>query len=137
MNRPGPQLESARRLLEHEGARGTAEECARAAGIVYDKLHARLDPLLGAAGVQALFVRSAQLTHGQFSVLDTGSVEGAAKLCERLRALEPAEAMDAAVALFGSFFTLITTFIGDRLTIQVLRSAWPTIADTAFMETEQ
>ena len=39
--------------------------------------------------------------------------------------------MDAAAILFGTFFELLTTFIGERLTPQVLRSAWPTIEETA------
>lgn len=70
MNRPSAaQLEKARRLLLDEGAAGSAGECAPAAGRVYDKLHGHLDPLLGAAGVQALLVRSAKLTQRQFSFL--------------------------------------------------------------------
>jgi len=136
MNRPSPQLERARRLLAHEGALGSADECARAAGSVYDKLHAHLDPLLGLAGVQALFVRSAQLANGEFAFLDAGVVKGSTTLREGLQAQEPAVATESAVALFGIFFALITTFIGDRLTTQVLRGAWPTIEETAPRETE-
>jgi hypothetical protein len=44
---------------------------------------------------------------------------------------------DSAAALFGTFFTLMTTFIGERLTTQVLRSAWPTIEEMASTETDQ
>jgi hypothetical protein len=93
--------------------------------------------ILGAAGVQALFVRSAQLSHREFSFLDTTIVEGATTLREALRAQDPAAAMESAVALFGTFFALMTTFIGDRLTIQVLHGAWPTIEETASGETKR
>jgi circadian clock protein KaiC len=81
VNRPSAaQLEKARLLLLHEGAAGSAGECATAAGGVYDKLHAHLDPLLGAAGVQALLVRSAKLTQRQFSFLEVAVVEDSAFL---------------------------------------------------------
>jgi hypothetical protein len=38
--------------------------------------------------------------------------------------------MEASAALFGAFFGLITTFIGERLTTQALRNVWPTIEAT-------
>ena len=33
--------------------------------------------------------------------------------------------------IVGTFLDLIITFIGDRLTVQVLRGAWPAIDETA------
>jgi hypothetical protein len=48
-----------------------------------------------------------------------------------LQAQDPAVATESAAALFGNFFTLITTFIGERLTAQLLRSAWPNFDETA------
>ena len=64
------QRERAKRLLAHEGdSGGSATECAAAAWRVYEKLNARLAPLLGSAGVQALFVRSAKLASAEFAPL--------------------------------------------------------------------
>jgi hypothetical protein len=135
--RPNPtQMERARRLLAHEGAADSADECATAAGRVYDKLHAHLDPLVGVAGVHALLARSAKLLHGEFSFLEAAILESRT-LRECLRAQDPAIATESAAALFGTFFTLITTFIGERLTTQVLRRAWPTIEETGPTETNQ
>lgn len=137
MNRPSPaQMTWVRRLLAHEGAASSADECATAAGRVYDKLREHLDPLVGAAGVQALFARSAKLAQGEFACLDVSSVANSTKLRECLQALDPTVALDSAAALFGTFFALVTTFIGERLTTQVLRSAWPTI-DTAPTENDK
>jgi hypothetical protein len=48
-----------------------------------------------------------------------------------LQALDPAAATEVAAALFGTFLELMNTFIGDRLTVLILRSAWPTIEDKA------
>jgi hypothetical protein len=131
--RPGPaQLARARQLLEHEGG---ADEGAAAAARVYDKLHAHLDPLLGAAGVQALLVRSARLTHGPSSPLEVAILAGSTNLRACLQAQDPAVATESAAALFGTFFALVIGFIGERLTIQMLRRAWPTIDDPAPWET--
>ncbi len=125
------QTQRATLLLAHEGAAGSAAECAAAAGRVYDKLHAHLRPLLGSAGVQALLGRSAKLTQRQFHFLEAPIVESSTTLSESLRVQDPAVAMGAAAALFGTFFELMTTFIGERLTTQALRRAWPTIEDIA------
>ena len=139
MKQPSPaQVEKARRLLAHEGAASSAEDgAAAAAGRVYDKLHAHLAPLLGVIGVQSLFVRSAKLTSGEFSGLAEVSIlEGSEKLREHLQARGSAGDVDSAAILFGSFFELLTTFVGERLVTQVLRSAWPTIEETAPRETK-
>ena len=139
MKRPSTaQLESARRLLAHEGATGGADDSvAAAAGRVYDKLHAHLAPLVGTIGVQSLFVRSAKLTPDEFAALAEVSIlEGSTKVREHLQAQGSAVDAGPAVALFGTFLTLLTTFIGERLVAEVLRSAWPTIEETAPRETK-
>jgi len=135
LNQPSTaQLELARRLLALEGA---AEPASPAAGLVFDKLQAHMSPLVGTAGVQLLFVRSAKLTRGEFTWLDEISIlEGSPKLREQLETQDPAISTESAAALFGTFFALITTFIGERLTTQVLRRAWPTIEESAPKETK-
>jgi len=132
LKRPSPaQLETARRLLAHEGAAsGAGDRAAAAAGRVYDKLHAHLAPLLGSIGVQSLFVRSAKLTPGELGGLDQISIlEGAEKLRTHWQAQGAVVDEESAVALFGTFLGLLTTFIGERLVTQVVRSAWPTIEE--------
>jgi len=138
--RPDPaQVERARQLLAHEGAAGSGDRGATTApGRVYDKLHAHLSPIVGEAGVQLLFVRSAKLAQGDFAWLAQVSIlDGSTKLRDSLQAQDPPVATESAAALFGTFFTLLATFIGERLTSQVLRAAWPTIEATARRETSQ
>ncbi len=120
-------------MLAHEGAAGGAATRAKtAAGRVYDKVHVHLVPLVGIAGVHLLFARSARLAQGEFARFAEVSIdEGSTKLREFLQAQDPAVATESAAALFGNFFTLITTFIGERLTAQMLRSAWPSFDETA------
>jgi hypothetical protein len=131
-------LQTARRLLAHEGAGGGADDsAAAAAGQVYDKLHAHLAPLVGTIGVQSLFVRSAKLTPGEFADLAEVSIlEGSGKLREHFQPQGFAVDAESAAALFGTFLALLTTFIGERLVTQVLRNAWPTIEVTAPRETK-
>jgi hypothetical protein len=138
MTTPGAtQVEKARRLLASEGAPwSSSEECAAVAWRVYEKLNARLAPLLGLAGVQALFFRSAKLAQAEFpSLAEVATPEGLTRLGPCLQALDPSIAAQAAETLFASFLELMTTFIGERLTVLVLRSAWPAIEETATRET--
>jgi hypothetical protein len=140
MSRPSAtQVEKAKRLLASEGAPwSSSEECAAAAWRVYEKLNARLAPLLGLAGVQALFARSAKLAQAEFPTLaEMATPEGLTRLGPSLRALAPPVAAEATAMLFGTFLELMTTFIGDRLTVLVLRSAWPEIEETATGQTSE
>jgi len=130
MSRPdAAQIARVRRLLAAEGASdASAEACAAAAAAVYDKLDEQLSRLLGAAGFQALFARSAKLAQSEFACLSEVAVaDGSTKLRVCLQTLNAPAAARTAEALFGTFFALLTTFIGERLTTQALRSAWPTI----------
>lgn len=131
MTRPNPtQLELIRGLLALEGAAGGADDCSTAATRVFDKLRARLVPILGAAGVQALLDRSAKLTQRDFPFLEPSVVGDETKLNAWLRAQDPAVAMESATFLFGTFLTLIGNFIGERLLTQLIRIAWPTLGAT-------
>ena len=140
VKRPNPaHVERARQLLAHEDNAGKGDRGATtASGRVYDKLHAHLSPIVGDAGVQLLFVRSAKLAQGEFAwIAEVSILDGSTKLRDSLQAQDPAVATESAAALFGTFFTLITTFIGERLTSQVLRAAWPTIDEPAPKEIDK
>ena len=133
-------VEWARRVLALEGATGSnVDDSTTAASRVYDRLYRRLAPLVGEVGVELLFVRSAKLANGELAAAldDVDLFESAASLDERLRARDPALATESVAALFGAFFTLLTTLIGEQLTVQILRSAWPTIDLTASAETPE
>jgi hypothetical protein len=122
-------MATVKRLLAAEGSSdASAEAYGAAAAAVYDKLDAELSRLLGSAGFQALFARSAKLAQREFACLSEVAVaEGSTKLRACLQALDAVTAAQAAEALFGTFFALLATFIGERLTTQALRNAWPAI----------
>ncbi len=125
-NQPTPEhVALARWLLGHEAKQGgDATPAAR----VYDKLLTQVTPLLGAAGAEMLFVRSAKLTGDGFHVLaSVPLLDGEPSLRATLHSADPAVATESATNLFATFLLLMTTFIGERLTAQVLRRAWPMI----------
>lgn len=122
-------IDRARRLLENEGA---AADTGAAVARVLDKLEARLSPLIGAGGVRALLARSAKIVDGgRAAILASSALASAGELRTTLQALEPTAAAQLAEALLDSFFALLTSFIGERLTTEALRSAWPTLEQPA------
>ena len=141
MNQPSsPQREFASRLLERERPGESAEERAAAAGRVYEKLSLCLAPLVGSTGVRALLARSLILMSGEFPFLSGASFEHPEGAADRLRTSlqgqRPDDALRAAAALFGSFLTLLATYVGERLTAQILRTAWPDLAAQFSKETK-
>jgi hypothetical protein len=138
------QREMAKRLLAAEGDSGASSDAsATAAAQVHDKLAAQLGPVLGVTGVEALFMRSATLAAAEHPLLAQvaavvdGPMDRPTRLRACLQALEPAAASEVAAALLGTFLELIVMFIGDRLTVQALRGAWPTIEEMAPPENSQ
>ena len=86
-------------------------------------------PLLGGEGVRLLLVRSAKLTQSASWLADVSLLEQGNAVRAALLATDPAVSPESAVALFETFFALLTSFIGERLTAQLVCRAWPTIGD--------
>lgn len=137
MSKPSSaQLELSRRLLALEESSETP--LAVAAARAYQRLLLHLSPIVGMAGVQALFARSVKLSAVDYPCL-SGLVGLALKYdvdpdhapqaspAEELRAyLQRQEALsiESVEMLFAHFCALLAAFIGDRLTAQVLEDAW-------------
>ena len=138
MQKPSPaQMDAARRLLLYESG-GKAEEQVAAAVRVYEKLRLQFATLLGTAAVQVLLTRSAKMTRDEFPGLAKSAVVGSpTEFRAYLQAQEPGTISAAAEALFAAFLTLITTFVGEQLTAEVLRRAWPALEESAPKETKK
>jgi hypothetical protein len=124
-------LNAARQLLarEAQGA-ASAEDRAAAAGRVCEKVFASLTPLVGKAAASALFARCLTLTAPDFPCLGKINLaerdeSPAALLVLCLREETPVTLDEAWVALWATLLTLLSALIGARLTMQVLRMAWP------------
>ena len=148
MNRPTTeQIARVKHLLEHEETRARGEGTptlgqdggvASASGRVYDLLFASVSPLVGAEGARLMFLRSLRLAKTAFPCLAAVSIKGeSSTLRDCLLTESAATAADASVAFFSTFLALMTTFIGDRQTNQLLRGAWPTLDDAEPRKTIQ
>ncbi len=161
----GAHVHAAKQLLTHAGAVGSDREDlaerAAAAWRLYEKLFTALAPVIGAAGVRALFARSVKLTKAEFSCLAgiaiapeptsaeavfTGSpshsppetnVSVARQVVDCLSKQDAATASEVAISLYATFFGLMSSFIGERLVWRLVKKAFPAMNETGpFKEIE-
>jgi hypothetical protein len=120
-------------LVAHERAQGDVSDRIAATRTI-TKIFSELVPLIGSAGVLALFARSvldAKATSKTLGaiVITVDSIEAARAELDRCFAATPdAEVVEAGTVLASSLLALLSTFIGERLTLQLLQNAWPMIA---------
>jgi hypothetical protein len=117
-------------LAREAGAGADASTVAAAARRLCEQFAHQLTPLVGDAGVAAIYARSLHLTRRQFpgraTVRAAGQDDGPFTRAQHfLEHQESAVATEAAVALLTSVGELMASFIGDGLTTRLLREAWP------------
>jgi hypothetical protein len=94
---------------------------------VCEKLRVSLTRFAGADGFTALLRRALALARAEVPALHSitekpdGSMEGLDKLAADARDV----AVDAGVALTAHLLGLLVTFIGEPLTVRLVREAWP------------
>jgi hypothetical protein len=122
----------ARRLLAHQVAASSRD--GRAAAIhVLDALFAQLAPLIGATGVLALFARSVVLAKAQCPglkdlVITIDSLAAASAHVDRhFGAIADEDIDECATVLCATFLALVSRFVGDHLTVQLVMRAWPDV----------
>lgn len=111
----------AQRLLILEGPpQGAADGSADGAVRVFERLRVALARFAGADGFTSLVRRALALARSddpallQVSVRANGSLEGLEQV-----------AGDAVIAIVAQFLGLLVTFIGEPLTLRLVRDAWP------------
>jgi hypothetical protein len=129
---PAPtHAELARWLLAKETiGESDASGLSDAVEQVCQKLSDRLSRLVSAAGSQALVSRALHLARAEFPVLDgvraraapVGCFEG---LSESVRDVGAAEAGKGLLAVLGTLLDLLVGFIGEDLTLRLVREVWP------------
>jgi hypothetical protein len=125
----------ARRLLVYEANAGKNSERAGSATMrVYEKLRGNLCVLAGVAGFQALASRALTQASSQVPGLSAVQVAADGKL-HGMSELEPPMKADEdridedGVILISSLLGLLLMFLGEALTMNLVRNVWP---DTAF-----
>lgn len=131
-------MESAALLRQQIIARLLAqqpEHIADAAMDLWEKLADEIISIVGEAGFDSLYERSAHLAQSTFPWLPPGSSPSQppqrhrfAELGMRLADQTPADARAANSLLLTSFTDILASLIGEQLTSSILRSAWGNLA---------
>src|SRR5215212_5141141 len=94
------------------------------------RLHARLDPLIGAGGYRALLARALHLAKKEFPWLDAVEVEehpacDLKGLREAVKGLDASPVNEAFALLLANVIWLLVTFIGEDIALGLVREVWP------------
>lgn len=127
-------------LAQRAGDLSDARRIAKATSDTWNQMAAQLVPLVGTAGVEALFKRSLHLASATFPwMTPSGEGMGSASLPARvmilLAACEPDTAAQASYSLLTTFTELLATLIGHSLTKRLLAPAWTSPSHVAAQET--
>jgi hypothetical protein len=121
---------AANMLAHHAGPAADADALAVAASRAYDDLARTSAQLIGQAGVEALTGRAVCLAQQEYAWLLHGhepeQQQGPfAQVVACLKRQDPNVASQTAEAVLATLTALLVTFIGEALTTQLLRKAWP------------
>jgi len=130
MSRATPQmLHFARRLIDYEtNGNGAFESPGREAYGICQKLRPHLATLMGNGGVRGLFARALALASAEVPWLSAvhvktdGSLEGMEELHVKR---DPGELLEGGVVMVAQLLGLLVAFIGENLTVSLVRDVWP------------
>jgi hypothetical protein len=122
----------AERLIAYETRENRSSETKTpAAFLVGEKLRLHLATLMGNAGFRALLSRALALANAEVPWLRAahvkadGSFEGLDELGSRVN---PEEIFEGRIVLFAQLLGLLVAFIGERLTLRLMRDVWPNLS---------
>ena len=126
MDTPSPSiLKLAQRLLELEAAcQSTADVRSHEGARVCAKLQLALTRLTGADAFTSLMRRALALARTEVPSLQGISVESDCSIAG-LETLTGKDRTEAIAALTAHLLWLLMTFIGEHLTMRLVREAWP------------
>lgn len=132
MGKVAPAMQELARqlLLDETGGRREPAALAAAFERAYARLHEQLAGLIGRAGFATLFARALRLAQGEHPTLaglavDDGAAAGLRGVREVAAGHDPAVAADALATVLAHFIWLLVTFIGEGLSMRLLRENWP------------
>ncbi len=115
----------AQRLLSYEANAGSASEPVESTTLrVYQKLRQSLGELAGSAGFHALASRALALARSEVPSLSAAQV-GADGNLEGMTKVEKDWGHEGGVILISSLLGMLLIFLGEALTLSLLRDAWP------------
>jgi hypothetical protein len=121
----------AQQLLSYEAEAGNSSESVESKTLrVYQKLRQSLGELAGTAGFHSLASRALTLAKSEVSSLSAVQV-GADGSLEGMSAIEPSIKVEqdwvheGGLILISRLLGLLVVFLGEALTLSLLRDAWP------------
>ena len=138
MTTPPKMRDLARRLLAYEAVAGKTSGLEEAATLrVYEKLRQSLGEFVGVTGFQSLAFRALTQAKSEAPGLWAvrlavdGSLQGLGEFQPQPGEFEPQlgsgkdQASEGGVALIARLLGLLLIFLGEALTLNLLRNAWP------------
>ena len=118
---PSSMRALAQRLLTLEGRqKNTTDDPVDAAVRVFERLRVALTRFAGSDGLTSLVRRALALARANDPLLQGVSMRADGSL----EGLEQVSS-DAALAIIAQFLGLLVTFVGEPLTLRLVRDAWP------------
>lgn len=124
--------ELAQQLLKLEAANQSASDLRDHAAVrVCEKLRISLTRFVGPDGFASLMRRSVALARMEVPSLRSIHVnaEGGLDGVESLATETPQDESEAAIAIARQLLTLLATFVGEPMTLRLVREAWPSSSD--------
>lgn len=118
-------LELSRELVAYEAR---ARQAPATAAEVCEKLRPKLSTLMGATGFRALLSRALTLASAQVPSLCNLELNATNTLVERqskAQAKDVTNDDEDSVVLMAHLLSLLVTFVGEKLTRQILLEIWP------------
>ena len=133
MSRATPQMRDLSQcLIAYETRENKSSETKTpAACLVGEKLRPHLATLMGNVGFRALLLRALALANTDVPWLRAvhvkadGSLEG---LDELTTQVDPDEIFEGCVVLLAQLLGLLVAFIGENLTLRLVRDVWPKLS---------
>jgi len=132
MNRATPTMRGfAQRLIacEMKGNKSSGTT-PPATFLVIEKLRPHFTTLMGNAGFRALLSRSLALASAEARCLRVVrvQVDGSLSGLDELARLDREKVAEGGVVLIAQLLGLLVAFIGEKLTVQIMREVWPKLS---------
>jgi hypothetical protein len=133
MSHSTPQMQGLSQcLIAYETRENKSSETRTPAACrVGEKLRPHLATLMGSVGFRALLSRALMLTNAEVPWLRSvhvkadGSLEGLDELDAQV---DPKEIFEGRVVLLAQLLGLLVAFIGENLTLRLVREVWPKLS---------
>jgi hypothetical protein len=132
MNRPAPKLRSLTKRLIACETRGnkSSKKKLPVPFLVIEKLRPHFTTLMGNTGFRALLSRSLALANAEVQWLSAVhvKVDGSLEGLDELAKIDPEDIAVGGVVVIAQLLGLLVAFIGENLTLQMMREIWPKLS---------